>query len=498
MTHPVNPPPASDAAATPRPWSVVISDIHLADAQQPDPKRPLWKRFKHPELFIDDSFGRLLDHLIDEADEPLELVLNGDIFDFDSVVTLPIDDRFPISWLERLRGLSSSERKSTYKMNVILDTHHVWVDALRRFLDAGHRVVFVIGNHDVELHWPAVQETIRVVLGRPEDETQLRFCEWFYISDGDTMIEHGNQYDAYCLCSDPVWPLSKKGGRPVVRIPFGDLAGRLMLNGMGLFNPNVDSSFILPLWGYVRFFFKYVARIQPFLALTWFWSALATLIISVHEGLLPVLKDPHQLEDRIKGIARRSNAEPRVVRALRALHVHPAFYNPISILRELWLDRAVLALVVVWASAQVFAFVNVLIPIRIWWVLVPLLALTPVLVFYARSVHSEVDKLQRQALQAAVQVGSIVNVGRVVLGHTHKEMHLRDYPVEVLNTGSWSPAFHDVECTRPFGRKCFASIRSDGEGAARVSRLMEWQDPGYAPVAQITPAQLAHDPTVQA
>ena len=48
---------------------------------------------------------------------------------------------------------------------------------------------------------------------------------------------------------------------------------------------------------------------------------------------------------------------------------------------------------------------------------------------------------------------------------------------ELINTGTWSPAFEDVEYTRPFGRKCFAWIRPDGDGP-RIAELLEWTDPG--------------------
>ena len=80
----------------------------------------------------------------------------------------------------------------------------------------------------------------------------------------------------------------------------------------------------------------------------------------------------------------------------------------------------------------------------------------------------------------------IADVKRVVQGHTHREMHVHFRGVEVINNGTWSPAFHDVECTRPFGSKCFTWIRpeagtggSPGDGdRTRTARLYEWKDPG--------------------
>ena len=68
----------------------------------------------------------------------------------------------------------------------------------------------------------------------------------------------------------------------------------------------------------------------------------------------------------------------------------------------------------------------------------------------------------------------IAGVKRVVQGHTHIEKHRWILDVEYLNTGTWSPAFRDVECTERYGRKCFAWIRP-GE-AGRTADLFEWCD----------------------
>jgi UDP-2,3-diacylglucosamine pyrophosphatase LpxH len=224
----------------------VVSDIHLSDAEPPHPRNPLWKKFKRPEFFIDESFKEFLKFIQKNSDGPSELVLNGDIFDFDSVMTLPVGPGFKLNWLERRRGLNSEERKSRFKIKTILEDHPVWANALRDFLNDGNRVIFVIGNHDIELHWPSVQLDIaqRLGVGELTDSSNLRFAEWYYISNQDTLIEHGNQYDSYCLCYNPINPLVQIAGAAQVRVPFGNLAGKFILNGMGLMNPHSEVSYI--------------------------------------------------------------------------------------------------------------------------------------------------------------------------------------------------------------------------------------------------------------
>ncbi|MCM2277852.1 MAG: metallophosphoesterase [Oligoflexia bacterium] len=468
--------------------TIVLSDIHLADAERPHPRNPLWKRFKQPRYFVDPAFKAFLEHLLATIPGPIELVLNGDIFDFDSVMARPEPgagggEAFHLSWLERARGMHAEQDKSRFKILRILRDHSVWVESLRSFLAReGNRLVFVIGNHDMELHWPGVQQDLLAALapgGDPDGvRDRVRFCEWFYVSNRDTLIEHGNQYDAYSLSSNPINPLIRKGSRVTVRIPFGNLAGKFMLNGMGLMNPHAESSYIKSsLTEYLHFYVRYVIRTQPLLLWTWFWSALVTLGYSIAEGLLPAMTDPLTIGARIEEIAARSNSHPKAVLSLRELHAHPAIYNPIKILRELWLDRAIFLALIVFGSFQFFSVLNVFVRASFWWFVIPLGALMPMFIFYARSVESEVQAHERGALLAAPTSALLAGVTRVVHGHTHHERHTWIRGVEVLNTGTWSPAYHDVECTQPFGRKCFAWVRPGSiPGGGRTAELLEWAE----------------------
>jgi UDP-2,3-diacylglucosamine pyrophosphatase LpxH len=460
--------------------TIILSDIHLADAEPPHPDNPLWKRFKRPELFVDRSFKAFMNHLEKELTGTTELVLNGDIFDFDSVLAIPKDADFQTNWLERQRGLNSEEKKSRFKISVILQDHAVWVKALREFLliDAGNRIVFVIGNHDMELHWPSVQQDIITAMDLPaEAQARVRFCEWFYVSNGDTLIEHGNQYDDYCVASSPINPLIKKGSKAQVRLPFGNLAGKYMINGMGLMNPHVDSSFIKEsLWAYLVFYYRYMMRTQPFIIWTWLWSAAVTLVYSVREGMLPPMRDPLTIDQRVEEIAQRANATPRMVWALRELQVHPAIFNPLQIARELWLDRVFLLALIVTACFWFFSILKLFVEVSYLWFLIPMLLLLPGFIFYARSVEPETEKILKAILRRVPISARIAKVKRVVHGHTHREHHTTINQVEYLNTGTWSAAYEDVECKRPYGRKCYAWIRPNPNGEGRVSALLEWKE----------------------
>lgn len=463
--------------------TIIVSDIHLADAEPVHPHNPMWKRFKRRKHFVDIQFRQFMDQIRPQLEDRSELIFNGDIFDFDSVMALPTEEDLKswpdrhITWLERRRGLGAEEYKSRFKLRIIRRDHPVFFTAVRDFVLKGNRVVFVIGNHDMELQWPSVREEVILALDLPEVfRDHVRFCEWFYISNGDTLVEHGNQYDPYCLSANPINPLIKVGRHTSVRIPFGNLAGKYMVNGMGLFNPHADSSYIKgSLWEYLVFYFRYVMRVQPWLLWTWFWSAIVTLAYSLGEGFLPAMTDPITLQARIEDIAARANARPEMVWSLKELHAHPAIFNPFKILRELWLDRALALGLVFFVSFNFFSALRVFLDASLWWFVAAVVVLLPLFIFYARSVESDVYTTLRQAFVLAPQAAAITKVARVIQGHVHIARHTFQEGIEYLNTGTWSPAYRDVECTQAYGKKCFAWVKP-GEDGKRVAELYEWKD----------------------
>lgn len=457
-------------------YTAIISDLHLCEAEPVNKKFPLWKKFKTREFFFDQLFSDFLRKIVEMANgEEVELILNGDIFDFDSVTAMPVDPPYSVSWLEKSRGLFPEAEKSTFKLEKILDDHKEWLDALRWFVSCGHRVVFVIGNHDLELHWPQAQKAILNKLALPEAfKENVRFCEWFYISNQDTLIEHGNQQDPYCLCHDPLNPFVQQYNKVEIRLPFGNIACRYMMNGMGFFNPHADGNYIMSLRQYLAFFFKYMARAQPFLIWTWFWGSWQTLVKSLSDTLLPAMRDPLRMEDKVEDVARRANATPRMVRELRELFVHPAAWRPMIILRELWLDRAFLILIGLLALFQVFLFIKQVYDISFFWMFIPLLLLVPFFLFYSRSIVSNVSHYKEPQDDILAMSGAITKTRRVIYGHTHIVRHEIIGAIEHLNPGSWSPAFADVECTKPIGQKTFVWIQP-GDADVREAKIFQFR-----------------------
>jgi hypothetical protein len=160
-------------------------------------------------------------------------------------------------------------------------------------------------------------------------------------------------------------------------------------------------------------------------------------------------------------------------------------------------------LVLFFLSFWVVSLLSLFFSVPLWGMLVPLALTMPFFVFYARSVRSELHEENVQAPSRYVTLSSrVAGVRRVVHGHTHHETHTwtggasspensQNSAVELINTGTWSPAFSDFECTQPFGRKPFAWIRpiNPGQSRDRVAELREWRDTGSQAIA--TQEQLA-------
>lgn len=458
-------------------YTAIVSDLHLCEEEKVHPKYPLWKKYKTRQFFFDKEFADFLNLLHQKANgEQVELVLNGDIFDFDSVTSLPEDPPYEVTWLEQKRGLHPQEEKSVFKIQRILHDHTEWVDALRDFIKKGHRAIFVIGNHDLELHFPKVQQMIMSVLALPAEYAgNVRFNEWFYISNGDTLIEHGNQYDPYCVCQDPINPFIQRFNRIEVRVPFGNLATRYLINGMGFFNPHLDSNYIMSPKQYLVFFWKYMARAQPFLILTWFWGSMMVMLQSFFDRVRPTITNPLTIEDRIEMIAKKANATPRMVRELRELFVAPAASHPISIMRELWLDRALLIGFMIIVLYLFFLQIDIIFDISVWWMFIPFLIFIPFFLFYARSIRSDVREFKEPQERILSLAGLITKTSRIVYGHTHIVRHETVGAIEHLNSGTWSPAFLDVECEKPVGQKTYVWIYP-GEGDRRAAKVYQFKN----------------------
>lgn len=115
----------------------------------------------------------------------VELVLNGDTIDF-------LAEEMPTA--PKWRALTSDPADAALKLTTILRREQEIVDALRTYMTNGHRLVIILGNHDIELSFPQVRDVLRNALGvSGHDFTFIHDGEAYQIDD--VLIEHGNLYD---------------------------------------------------------------------------------------------------------------------------------------------------------------------------------------------------------------------------------------------------------------------------------------------------------------
>lgn len=159
----------------------VISDLHMGGK---DPGFQIFDQGETLKLFIEYLISR-------DSGKKVALVLNGDVVDF-----LATEPYYPFDPYGALGKLYEIAQNDSFKM--------VW-DALKVFVQTGNRhLVFVLGNHDIELALPWVRESLVQLLAGDTVAARgrIQLCldgTGFYCAVGRKTILclHGNEYDAF-------------------------------------------------------------------------------------------------------------------------------------------------------------------------------------------------------------------------------------------------------------------------------------------------------------
>jgi hypothetical protein len=209
---------------------IVVSDLHLSEG-----RGPVTKRYsRNEDFFFDESFCRFLKYLERESSrhqKMWKLIIAGDMIDFLQVTSLPKSGEvtFDISEREEKFGLSTEEVKTVWKLKKIMDGHWRFFQGLANFLNSGHKVIIIPGNHDIEFVYEQVQHTLQDELTKyltevPREanlETNPEFMPWFYYEDDLVYVEHGHQYDSLNSFDFFLCPFRTIHGRIMIDLPSG-------------------------------------------------------------------------------------------------------------------------------------------------------------------------------------------------------------------------------------------------------------------------------------
>lgn len=420
---------------------LIVSDLHLCDVED---HADGWKAYKSARHLFDDDLAELVDRFLAEgsADDERTLLLNGDILDFDLVCAVPDEPPWPVSAGERRHGLDPTPSKSAWKLERILADHRRFLRTLAAVLAAGHRVVYLLGNHDRELHFGEVRAVFRAKLrevaeaeGLAIDEERLVFEPWFFYAPGQLFVEHGQQYDYYTSFRCVLEPVIRQGEEPELALPMGNLSNRRLLTHMGFFNPHA-SDYILNVFSYAAHFFRHYAFSRRSLVFRWIFGSLGVMwrLLQTKRRLR---RDAPDHERLIEGYAERKGLEPTTVRAIDELKRLPITTRWYRVIREFWLDR-ILAAVLFTGGTVALA----LSPIPLWIkLMVPISSFPLVYFIYESLVKVEsVFTAAHQAHTYARRIAQLVDAKVVTFGHSHHPTLVPLGPgVTYVNTGTWAP-----------------------------------------------------------
>lgn len=189
---------------------LVVSDLHIGTGSARGRFNP------HEDFHDDDRFAELLEyHTTGEySDAAVELVINGDFFDLLKV-------RVGGVWTDKI-----TEAIAVDKVRRCLDGHPVVVDALRSFLARGRtRLTYVPGNHDIEMMLPGPEVLFTQRAANEQDRHRIQFItrtDSYHLAEG-IQIRHGHQFEAIHRFDYQNLMVARKGGEPVLALPWGSL-----------------------------------------------------------------------------------------------------------------------------------------------------------------------------------------------------------------------------------------------------------------------------------
>lgn len=169
----------------------VLSDLHLGAGYAHERGNNL------EDFTADQAFVNFLHEVWQESEKDqreVELIINGDLFEFLQVPA--VDSYTPQTRYPEETYSDSSEAASVHRLNVIIDGHPEFFDALSDFIhieSPQRRITIIKGNHDVNLYWPGVKSRLREVLGATGSRASLLLFAEEFVSREKIYVEHGHQ-----------------------------------------------------------------------------------------------------------------------------------------------------------------------------------------------------------------------------------------------------------------------------------------------------------------
>lgn len=425
---------------------LLFSDVHLgADLVQH--ARPWTASRLSQALGIDVELGSLLDHYREQCDptRPWRLVIAGDFID---LVGMSISANHgatlstPLSKDDLSHGLGSAEDHAAHKLRAVAVRHDLLFQKLAAFVEAGHSLVFVRGNHDVEMYWESAQRTFIEILldratlaasdalGRKLFESRIEFRHWFFYVRGFLYVEHGHQYDATCAYQNVLAPRSPRDPRRI-SYSFSDILVRYVVRPTR--ELSVDGHENNSIFDYLRLAFSLGLHGCAMLGYR-FFSAVARMVVAWRDHLSAhAAKIRAEHEHHIEQHASHLRVSIENLRAITKLWPVPTTGRLYSIFRAVFLDGL---------AAAIISFVTIatlgLLGVLPWpWLPPTMLAVMLGIFVYMKSCR--VIEPHAALRRGAEKLAELMPARYIVMGHTHKPVmaHVAQGSAYV-NLGHWS------------------------------------------------------------
>ncbi|NJN55023.1 MAG: hypothetical protein HC804_09850 [Anaerolineae bacterium] len=499
----------------------------------------------HPneDFFQDIPFAQLIAHHVQLSRNPnaveyyqkaWRLVVNGDMFDFLQVVSLPPEGdvlaavtgkrrHTDLSANEQLYGLGTEERAIVWKLETIAAGHPLFFQALAWFLaQPGNELILMKGNHDVELAWEGAQTRLLSLLVEayaawatavphaPEHPLphltdmpaalaldtladQVRFPKQFLYQRDLFYIEHGCQYDPVNFFQDFADPrLIDENGQvqEVIELPEGSLFVRYFFNAIEAVHPFADN-------------FKPITRY-------FFW-----LLTNAPGQLMTFGKVMLQYREARKLVNRKVKKKVRYQQVVDGRTTPHPFLSPLQDIQEKiratmttnskqTTRRMIGSIVLAFLAIFLLGVTVRAIAVGEYGLMVAALFFTAVCLVASIGLFQSLNHLLAEPylFTAAQEVAGLVNgrptphIGPVryfIFGHDHAARlmllpplanpHQPDYRQWYINTGSWIPVFSQEEqLARPAANLTFLRlVPSRLQTGHDVPELLRWSEDANAP-----------------
>jgi len=433
---------------------LVLSDLHLGR----DCKAITgFEGSVRPDPGFDVAFIDMLELYTRGVERDWRLVFAGDFIDFVEVVLVP-DEKGPANLLlsfepskeERSYGLGTEAERALVKLEMTLDYHRAFFEAIARFVRRGGELVVMRGNHDAEMHWRKVQRVFRRRLAelafrdrayeldelleeRGTFQSRIEFVPWCYVEPGRVYIEHGHQYDAYCSFDHQLYPVSPSDPRRI-DTPLFMFAMRYFVNMMTDFVPQSVQK-----WRF-RDYLAWLRQKGPsgvlYAVRMGIGAAGRAVIYAVQFAYGRVGRYTREHGKRLAEEAERYGVTLERFREIDALHDTPITRNLPELMRLLFLDRLLLV------AASLALTLGMLIAFDDVWLE---LAGVFLVAFGAYRINQRIAPRRflvpgPKEAQAAAEIASILEVPLVVMGHSHiRRLSDLGQGRVYVNTGCWLP-----------------------------------------------------------